>query len=329
MPALYRSADLVLSTPWYEPFGITPVEAAACGRPLVGSAVGGLLDTVADGETGRLVPARDVPALAAAVRELLADRERAEQMGRTARCRAVASYDWAQVAARTEEALEAAVRSRRSRQGTGLSDGSRAWLKVHSRQLEEGMAGLVARASTIESWGRRLAVLLGSGGRVMAAGNGGSAAEAEHLTGELVGRFLDERRPLSAVSLCSDTASLTAILNDYGLEEVFARQVAAHGRPGDVVVLMSTSGRSPNILAAARRAKELGIHVWALTGPAPNPLASLADEAVAVPAGSTAAVQELHLVAVHAMCAALDAAMLELEGQPGDEAAAEAKAVPA
>jgi D-inositol-3-phosphate glycosyltransferase len=109
MPALIRSATVVLATPWYEPFGITPLEAAACGRPVVGSAVGGLLDTIEDGVTGRLVPPRDPAALAAAVLELLDDPARAERMGRAARRRARARYDWTQVAGETETVLSALV----------------------------------------------------------------------------------------------------------------------------------------------------------------------------------------------------------------------------
>jgi type III pantothenate kinase len=162
-------------------------------------------------------------------------------------------------------------------------------------------------ADTVESWGRRLAEILGGGGRLMAAGNGGSAAEAQHLTAELVGRFVDERRPLSALCLSAETSSLTAIVNDYGADEVFARQVQAHGRPGDVLVLLSSSGRSPNLLTAAQRARAAGIRVWAMTGNRPNPLADRADEALAVRARTTAVVQEVHLAAVHALCAAVDA----------------------
>ncbi len=143
-------------------------------------------------------------------------------------------------------------------------------------------------------------------GRLLAAGNGGSAAEAQHLTAELVGRWCRDRRPFSAIALSAETSSLTAILNDYGPEEVFARQVEAHGRPGDVLVLLSTSGSSSNILHAAKRGHELGLRVWALTGPAPNPLAGLADRTLVVDAPSTAAVQEVQLVAIHAVCAALD-----------------------
>jgi type III pantothenate kinase len=324
LPELYRSAQVVVSTPWYEPFGITPVEAAACGRPFVGSAVGGLLDTVQHRRTGLLVPPRDPGALAAALRELLDNPQWAARLGQRAARRAHATKAWPQVGGRTEEVLvgtvERAATTRRER--AAVAGGSRNWLRAHSREVREGLADATRQSERVESWGRRLAVHLGSGGRLLAAGNGGSAAEAEHLTGELVGRFLDDRRPLSAVSLGSDVASLTAILNDYGPEEVFARQVAAHGRPGDVLVLLSTSGRSPNVLAAARRGHELGLRVWAMTGPGPNPLQELADEAIAVAAGSTAAVQEVHLALVHAVCAALDEALVEL-GE-GREAAADA-----
>lgn len=189
----------------------------------------------------------------------------------------------------------------------GTAAGTTTWLDRHADEVAAGMAGLRRHASLVESWGRRLAAVVGSGGRLLAAGNGGSAAEAQHLTAELVGRFLGERRPLSALSLCAESASVTAILNDYGPDEVFARQVEAHGRPGDVLVLLSTSGRSPNVLAAAARGRECGLTVWAMTGPRPNPLASAAHEALTVPAPTTAAVQEVHLVAVHALCAALDA----------------------
>jgi type III pantothenate kinase len=314
LPALYRSARVVVSTPWYEPFGITPVEAAACGRPFVGSAVGGLLDTVQHRRSGLLVPPRDPSALAAALRELLDNPQWAASLGDLAARRAHATYSWPHVARRTEEALAAVVQrtasTRRERAAVGTS---RSWLRAHSQEVRAGLVEATRQSDRVESWGRRLAVHLGSGGRLLAAGNGGSAAEAQHLTGELVGRFVDDRRPMSAVCLGSDVASLTAILNDYGPDEVFARQVAAHGRPGDVLVLLSTSGCSPNVLAAARRGRDLGLRVWAMTGAAPNPLADLVDEVISVAAGSTAAVQEVHLALVHAVCAALDEALAELD----------------
>jgi phosphoheptose isomerase len=176
----------------------------------------------------------------------------------------------------------------------------------HLTQLRQALDDIERQAPELERWGAALADWLGGGGRLLAAGNGGSAAEAQHLTAELVGRFEGERRPLSAIALHAETSSVTAIGNDYGGDEVFARQAAAHGRPGDVLLLLSTSGRSPNLLRAADRAAVLGLRVWALTGAAPNPLARAAHRAITISAASTSAVQEVHLVAVHALCAAID-----------------------
>jgi D-sedoheptulose 7-phosphate isomerase len=164
-------------------------------------------------------------------------------------------------------------------------------------------------AGQLESWGCRLASTLGQGGRLLVAGNGGSAAEAQHLAAELVGKLRDDRRPLSAVALCADASAVTAISNDYGYEEVFARQVRGHGRPGDILMVLSTSGRSPNLLAAVRAARETGLHTWAMTGPAPNPLADLCEEAVACSSEDSQVVQELHLVSVHVMCEHVDRAL--------------------
>ncbi|MDP9396807.1 MAG: SIS domain-containing protein [Actinomycetota bacterium] len=181
--------------------------------------------------------------------------------------------------------------------------------REHVASLAAALAGFDAGIRTAERWGRHLAAVLPSGSRLLAAGNGGSAAEAQHLTAELVGRYRLERRALSAVALSAETSSLTALTNDYGPEEMFARQVEAHGRPGDVLVLLTTSGRSPNLLAAAARARTLGLTTWALTGPTPNPLAALADETLAIDSDYPATVQELQLVAVHLICAALDVAL--------------------
>ncbi|WP_299272946.1 SIS domain-containing protein, partial [uncultured Georgenia sp.] len=183
---------------------------------------------------------------------------------------------------------------------------ARDWLDEHRTELDSALDLLHRHAATVEEWGRELAHRLPAGARLLAAGNGGSAAEAQHLTSELVGRFLHDRRAFSAISLCAESSSLSAIVNDYGAEEMFARQVEGHGRPGDVLVLLSTSGTSPNVLRAAARGRALGLTVWGLTGPAPNPLAALCHDALSITAPSTAAVQEGHLVAVHALCAAVD-----------------------
>ena len=179
----------------------------------------------------------------------------------------------------------------------------------HLLNLHRALDHVTHELPRIESWGRALAGVLVGGGRLLAAGNGGSAAQAQHLCAELVGRFVNERRPLSAICLSSETSSLTAIANDYGAEEVFARQVEAHGRAGDVLVALSTSGRSPNVLNAARAARACGLTTWAVTGPAPNPLEAIADDAISIPAVATATVQEVHLVAIHLVCTALEASI--------------------
>ena len=158
----------------------------------------------------------------------------------------------------------------------------------------------------LDSWGTRLADVLVGGGRLLVAGNGGSAAQAQHLTAELVGRYRDDRPALSAIALHAETSAVTAISNDYGYDHVFARQVQAHGRPGDVFLGMSTSGRSGNVLAAMDAAREGGLTTWVMTGPGPNPMADAADSALAVDAEATATVQEVHQVAVHLVCAAVD-----------------------
>ncbi|HEX6257649.1 MAG TPA: SIS domain-containing protein [Euzebyales bacterium] len=180
---------------------------------------------------------------------------------------------------------------------------------AHVDALIGATRSLRRQVADIERLGEALATVLLAGGRLLAAGNGGSAAQAQHLTAELVGRFRGERQPLSAIALHADTSSLTAIGNDYGPGEMYARQVVAHGRDGDVLVALSTSGRSTNVLTAADAARDVGVAIWGLTGPRPNPLADRCDEVVAVDAGSTATVQELHLVVIHLLCAAVDAAV--------------------
>jgi D-sedoheptulose 7-phosphate isomerase len=179
-------------------------------------------------------------------------------------------------------------------------------LPAHLRHVREALADLERQAELIDCWGAELATVLGRGGRLLAAGNGGSAAEAQHLTAELVGRFETDRRPLSAIALHAETSSLTAIVNDFGGGELFARQIAAHGRPGDVLLLLTTSGRSTNLLRAAESGRRAGLRVWAMTGRCPNPLADVVDEALAVACPSPTAVQESHLVAVHALCAGVE-----------------------
>jgi D-sedoheptulose 7-phosphate isomerase len=181
----------------------------------------------------------------------------------------------------------------------------------HLDELRAALDAFEADMRRVEAWGTHLADVLQRGGRLLACGNGGSAAEAQHLTAELVGRYRDERAPFSAIALHAETSSMTAVANDYGADAVFARQVQAHGREGDVLLALSTSGRSSNVLAAVAAGRDVGLTTWALTGPAPNPLGEQADDAIAVDGKTIAAVQEVHLVAVHLLCEAVDAAVVE------------------
>jgi D-sedoheptulose 7-phosphate isomerase len=180
---------------------------------------------------------------------------------------------------------------------------------VHLAALRRPLLALEGQVDRIDLWGRHLARVLQGGGRLLTVGNGGSAAQAQHLSSELVGRYRDDRAPFSALALHAETSALTALVNDYPPEELFARQVRAHGRPGDVLVALSTSGRSPNVLAAVEAARASDLTSWALTGRPPNPLMDLADDAVVVDAPYTATVQEVHQVVVHMLCAAVDIAV--------------------
>ena len=169
-----------------------------------------------------------------------------------------------------------------------------------------------------------IADALATGHLVMVCGNGGSAAEAQHLAGELVGRFRREREPWPVLALTADSTVLTAVANDYGYETVFARQVAAFGHQGDVLVGISTSGESPNVVNAACQARERGMSVIALTGREPTRLGLFSDVAIAVPATETALVQEVHSVLVHLISEIIESSLAQqsIERTRVDEASA-------
>ncbi len=151
---------------------------------------------------------------------------------------------------------------------------------------------------------------LKSGGKLMFVGNGGSAAEAQHFSAEMVGRFLEERKPLPSIALTTDTSAVTAIGNDYGYEHVFSRQVQALGRKGDVLIAMSTSGRSQNIVMAMQAARSAGISTIGLTGMHPRDMGELADVSLKVPSSHTPQIQEGHLVLGHLLCGMVEKQLL-------------------
>lgn len=174
-------------------------------------------------------------------------------------------------------------------------------------------------ADAIERAAQAIITTLTKGGKVMLFGNGGSAADAQHIAAEFLGRFRRERRPLPAIALTTDTSILTAIGNDYGFEQVFARQVHALGKPGDVVISISTSGQSPNVLAGVRAAREVGLTIIGLIGGDGGEMASLVDIPIVVPSTDTACIQECHITIGHLLCEIVEAALqaAELPSQPG------------
>jgi D-sedoheptulose 7-phosphate isomerase len=161
-------------------------------------------------------------------------------------------------------------------------------------------------APTVERMTDGCARALGLGNKVLFAGNGGSAAECQHLATELACRFTTDRIPYAAIALTTDTSFLTACANDYGFEEVFARQVEALGRPGDVLIVLSTSGGSPNVLRAVAAAREGRLTAYGLTGRNGQALARVCDEAILVPHGDPARIQEAHLFLGHLLCGGIE-----------------------
>jgi len=166
-----------------------------------------------------------------------------------------------------------------------------------------------AASETIARAAERCAASLQAGGRILLFGNGGSASDAQHIAAELTGRLSRERPALPAIALTANTSELTALGNDYGFEHVFARLVQAHGREGDVAVALSTSGNSPNVLAAVEEARQRGLHTVGLAGKDGGKLAARVDLAIVVPSGDTQRIQESHITIGHALCELVDEAL--------------------
>ncbi|MDE2051009.1 MAG: D-sedoheptulose 7-phosphate isomerase, partial [Gammaproteobacteria bacterium] len=168
---------------------------------------------------------------------------------------------------------------------------------------------LASLAPTIQEAAGLMAATLSRGSKLMLCGNGGSAADSQHIAAELTGRFVKDRRPLAAVALSTDTSALTCIANDYGFDHVFSRQVSGLGREGDCLLAFSTSGNSRNVLRAAEAARKAGIRVIGLLGRDGGALRALCDIAVVVPSTTTARIQEAHIFIGHTLCAMVEEAM--------------------
>jgi D-sedoheptulose 7-phosphate isomerase len=183
----------------------------------------------------------------------------------------------------------------------------------HRRAIEavwdEHLDAAIALRTLVPEADRAVTVMarsLAAGGALLVCGNGGSAADAQHIAAELTGRFFRDRRPLRALALHGNTSSLTAIGNDYGYHEVFAREVDAHGRSGDVLLAISTSGNSPNILRAIEAARAKGMVVIGLTGASGGKMHALCDICLPVPSTSTPRIQECHILIGHTICELLE-----------------------
>lgn len=178
------------------------------------------------------------------------------------------------------------------------------------------LARLVGRVAEESSeWIARMSSILvgcySSGGKVLACGNGGSATQADHAAAELAGKFYRDRKALPALSLTDNVASLTAVSNDLGYQTVFSRQIEGLGRPGDVLMAFSTSGKSPNILEAVRKARDMGLVIVGFTGKGGSDFAGMCDHCLVVPSLDPARIQEVHLAVAHNICALAEAALFE------------------
>jgi D-sedoheptulose 7-phosphate isomerase len=171
---------------------------------------------------------------------------------------------------------------------------------------QEMTRALPALDASIQAAGRKLAQILAAGGKLMFCGNGGSAADSQHLASELTGRFIKDRRPLAGIALSTDSSALTCIGNDYAFDQVFARQLAALARPGDGLVAISTSGNSVNILRAVEAAREAGVFTLGLLGRDGGQLALACDAAIIVPHSATARIQEAHILIGHTLCGLIE-----------------------
>jgi D-inositol-3-phosphate glycosyltransferase len=299
----YSAADVFVSTPWYEPFGITPLEAMACGTPVIGSNVGGIKFSVADGKTGFLVEPKDTDALAARLAELLSSPDVLKRFGLQAIRRVQKHFTWERVVRMLAATYEEVIRETQVEAGESLA--------AQQDLVDQGFTDLVQAltqtrqqlSNQIIHFGRTLIEALQRGNKILVCGNGGSAADAQHFTAELTGRFqVHPRQALQAIALTADTVLLTAWANDVSFDKVFSRQVEAFGQPGDVLLLISTSGKSRNLVEACKAARRRGVTSLALLGKDGGSLAGIADQSVIVPSMQTTRIQETQILILHLAC---------------------------
>jgi D-inositol-3-phosphate glycosyltransferase len=310
----YSAADVFVTTPWYEPFGITPIEAMACGTPVIGANVGGIKFTVKAGETGYLVPPHEPQQLADRLADLLEQPQLCNLLGKQAIRRSQDHFTWQKVtsavAALYEDVLNQdmliGVTTRASHQVAIIDRGF------------EGMIRAVQRSQrllrpAIQAASQAMSTCFAQGGKLLICGNGGSAADAQHFAAELVGRFCcSHRAGLPAIALTADSAFLTAWANDVGYEDVFARQVETFAQPHDLLLGISTSGRSKNVVRAFESAKHLNVKTIALLGGDGGEVSTQADIAIVIPTSETQRIQEVQLLVIHLLCELVEEQLLAI-----------------
>jgi phosphoheptose isomerase len=314
----YSAADVFVSTPWYEPFGITPLEAMACGTPVIGSNVGGIKYSVADGKTGFLVPPKDPDALAERLARLFKDPALLKRFRRQAIQRVQKHFTWEKVAQQLAVVYEEVIQETRPEtlapayQNGALQKAAPSTAYQNGAKLvEDGFTHLLEAlaltraqlSGAVLELGLVLSETLRRGGKIMVAGNGGSAADAQHFAAELTGRFkIPNRRALPALALNADPVLLTAWANDFSYDTVFSRQVEAFGSPGDALILISTSGNSKNLLEACKAARAMDMQCFALVGKDGGDLLRQAGLSLLVPGKDTARIQEVQILILHLLC---------------------------
>jgi D-sedoheptulose 7-phosphate isomerase len=198
-----------------------------------------------------------------------------------------------------------------------MSDASEREIARHFQRSRDAFERAVADRAFLSAVGKIAAAITDAyrnGGKLLIAGNGGSAGDAQHIAAEFLSRYLLDRQPLPAIALTTDTSVLTAVSNDYGFEQAFERQVRGLGRAGDVFLAISTSGRSANVLAALKAAREMGLLTVGFTGSGTNEMRGYCDHILSVPCEETAVTQQIHIIAAHAICGVVER---ELFGSPG------------